>query len=267
MQRNKDVGQITVNRELCIQDGACMAVCPHETLGWDKEGYPEENPESGCILCGHCVAVCTTGALTHAGLPQEPFLPMPQDLPTPAAIDNLLIGRRSVREFEPEPVARETLERLLDVARRAPTASNSQKLHWIVVQGKENVRALSEEAVAWMRSAECASERMKAWDRGSDFVMRGAPTAVVACTPDDHIWGRHDCSIALTFLELAAEARGLGVCWAGFLVNIAREHAPLRLMLAVPKNYRIHGALMLGRPKVRYHSVPPRNPLSVQWNK
>jgi nitroreductase/NAD-dependent dihydropyrimidine dehydrogenase PreA subunit len=261
------MGQITVNRELCIQDGACMAVCPFETLRTGNDGFPEENPDRPCLLCGHCAAVCSTGALAHAGLPQEPFLPMPVDLPTPAAVDNLLIGRRSVREFEPEPVARETLERLLDLARRAPTASNSQKLHWIVVQGKEKVRALSEEAIAWMRVANYAADRMEAWDRGNDFVMRGAPTAVMVCTPDDYLWGRQDCAIALTFLELAAEARGLGACWAGFLVHIAREHAPLRELLAVPKHHIVHGALMLGRPKYRYHSVPPRNPLNVQWNR
>jgi len=260
------MGQITVNRELCIQDGACIAVCPFETIRTGKDGFPEENPEKSCILCGHCAAVCSCGALSHAGLPPEPFLPMPQNLPSPEAIDNLLVSRRSVREFEPEPVGRQTLERLLDLGRRAPTASNSQQLHWIVVQGKEKVRALSEEAVRWMRVADYAADRMEAWDRGYDFVMRGAPTAVMVFTPDDYLWGRQDCAIALTFMELAAEARGIGVCWAGFLVRIAREHAPLRELLAVPPNYVVHGALMLGRPKYRYHSVPPRNPLNVQWN-
>ena len=261
------MSQITVNRELCIQDGVCVSVCPIGTLRTDNEGYPEENPEVGCIACGHCVAACNCGALSHAGLPQEPFLPMPEDLPSPEAMDNLLISRRSVREFHDEPVPRATLERLLDVARRAPTAHNSQKLHWIVVEGKEKIRALSEEAVSWMRKAGyIAPERFRQWDQGYDFVMRGAPTAVMVCTPDDYQWGRHDGSIALTFLELAAEARGIGVCWSGFLIAVAREHAPLREMLAVPPNSKMHGALMLGRPKFRYHSVPPRNPLSVQWN-
>ena len=243
-----------------------MAVCPFETIRTGSDGFPEENPEKSCILCGHCAAVCSCGALSHAGLPQEPFLPMPEDVPSPAAIDNLLVSRRSVREFEPEPVARETLERLLDVARHAPTASNSQKLHWIVIQGKEKVRALSEEAVGWMRVADYARDRMEAWDRGNDFVMRGAPTAVMACAPIDHEWGRQDCSIALTYLELAAEARGIGACWAGFLVRIAREHAPLRKLLGVPRDCAVHGGLMLGRPKFRYLSVPPRNALSAQWN-
>ncbi len=260
------MSQITVNRELCLQDGACAAVCPCMTLTIGPDGYPRENPENACIACGHCVSACSCGALSHAGLPQEPFVPMPQELPSPEAMDNLLISRRSVREFHDQPVPRATLEAMLDVARRAPTAHNSQKLHWIVVEGKEKIRALSEETVGWMRKAEyIAAARFKQWDEGYDFVMRGAPTAVMACAPDDYPWGRHDCSIALTYLELAAEARGLGACWAGFLISVAREDAQLGEMLAVPRHYKVHGGLMLGRPKYRYQSVPPRNPLSVQW--
>jgi nitroreductase/NAD-dependent dihydropyrimidine dehydrogenase PreA subunit len=260
------MSQITVNRELCIQDGACAAVCPSMTLVIGADGYPQENPQNACIACGHCVAVCSCGALSHAGLPQEPFLPMPQALPSQEAVDNLLIGRRSVREFGDQPVLRATLEVLLDVARRAPTASNSQKLHWVVVQGKEKIYALSEEAVGWMRQADFASPRLLQWDRGYDFVMRGAPTAVMACAPIDYDWGRQDCAIALTYLELAAEARGLGVCWAGFLTRVAREHPPMRAKLGLPKDYLMHGGLMMGTPMYHYRLVPPRKPLSVQWN-
>jgi NAD-dependent dihydropyrimidine dehydrogenase PreA subunit len=127
------MSQITVDTGLCKRDGACVDVCPSKTLALNEEGFPEEISEDRCILCGHCVAVCPSHALTHTGLPEEAFLPVPKDLPTPAMMDGLLMSRRSVRTFKDRPVARETLEELLDVARRAPTASNSQTLHWIVV--------------------------------------------------------------------------------------------------------------------------------------
>jgi nitroreductase len=88
---------------------------------------------------------------------------------------------------------------------------------------------------------------------------------VVVCTPADWGWGREDCAVALTFLELAAEARGLGVCWAGFLTRVAAVHAPIRQALGVPEGYVVQGGLMLGEPKFGYQRVPPRKPLSVQW--
>ena len=259
------MSQITVDTDLCAKDGACVAVCPSMTLRTNEEGFPEEVEGSGCIFCGHCVAVCTCDALTHSGLPQEPFLPVPSELPSAEALDGLLISRRSVREFEERPVPRKTLEAMLDVARRAPTAVNSQKLHWMVVDGGAKVQALSAETVNWMRSAGIGLSRMAQWERGYDFVLRGAPTVVMAATPADYEWGALDCAIAVTFLELAAEARGLGACWAGLLTRAARNYAPLREALKVPEGYTVHGGLMLGEPKFSYRLVPPRKPLSVEW--
>jgi nitroreductase/ferredoxin len=259
------VNQIVIDTNLCKKDGLCVEVCPAKTLAFNEEGFPEEVPESNCIFCGHCVAVCTCDALTHLGLPNEPFLPALKNPPAPALIDNFLISRRSVREFKREPVARKTLEALLDVARRAPTASNSQKLHWIVVEGGAKVRALAVEAMNCLRTAGIGRAQQEQWDGGYDFILRAAPTVIVACTPAEYAWGKQDSAIALTHLELAAEARGLGVCWAGYLTRVASLHALLRQLLAVPEGYTVQGGLMLGEPKYRYRKVPPRKPLSVQW--
>jgi nitroreductase len=210
--------------------------------------------------------VCPNAALAHAGLPDEAILTVPGELPAPAALDGLLISRRSVREFKDRPIGRDTLESLLDLARRAPTASNSQKLHWIVAGDAAKVRALSAEAMNWMRTSNRNwRSLLESRDESYDFIMRGAPAAVVACTPAEYSWGAQDCAIALTFLELAAEARGLGVCWAGYLTHIAAVHAPLRQTLSVPEGYVVHGALMLGERTYTYRRVPPRKPLSVQW--
>jgi nitroreductase len=186
-------------------------------------------------------------------------------LPVPAEIDSFLISRRSVREFKNKPIGRETLEELLDVARRAPTASNSQKLHWIVVADFAKVHALSAEAMNWLRTSGISQAQLTQWDQGYDFVLRGAPVVIMACTPADYAWGKQDCAIALTFLELAAEARGLGACWAGYLTRVASVHDPLRQALSVPDGYVVHGGLMLGERKYAYRLVPPRKPLSVQW--
>jgi nitroreductase len=96
-------------------------------------------------------------------------------------------------------------------------------------------------------------------------ILRGAPAVIVACAPEDYRWGEEDSAIALTFLELAAEARGMGVCWAGYLTRVAGVHSPLREMLAVPVGYAVRGAVMVGERRYRYRLIPPRKPLSVQW--
>jgi nitroreductase len=197
------------------------------------------------------------------------MLPAPRRLPAPALMDRFLMSRRSVRNFTPRPVARETLEAVLDVARRAPTATNSQLLHWIVANDAAKVRALSQETVNWLRNSGANQDLLNRWEKhrmtGYDFILRGAPALVVACAPSDYEWARQDSAIALTFLELAAEARGLGACWAGYLTRVASVHAPLRQALSVPEGYAVCGGLMLGQRKFTYRRIPPRKPLSVQW--
>jgi nitroreductase/NAD-dependent dihydropyrimidine dehydrogenase PreA subunit len=260
------MNQIAVDTNLCRKDGACVAVCPSGFLGLNEEGFPDEVGEGNCILCGHCVAVCPHNALAHSGLPREDFLPAAKRLPSAAVIDRFLMSRRSVREFKDRPVDRGTLGALLDVARRAPTATNSQKLHWIVVEDSAKVHALSVEAMKWLRPSGISSARLAQWEAGHDFILRGAPSVIVVCTPTEYGWGKQDCAIALTYLELAAGARGLGVCWAGYLVRVALESASLRQALAVPEGYVAHGGLMVGEGKYSYRLIPPRKPLSVQWN-
>jgi nitroreductase/NAD-dependent dihydropyrimidine dehydrogenase PreA subunit len=263
------MSQIAVDTSLCKRDGICVEVCPSRILALDERGFPQETTEGKCILCGHCVAVCPVNALTHAGLPDEPFLPAPKKLPVPALIEGFLMSRRSVRIFKQQPVARETLEALLDVARRAPTATNSQRLRWIAVEDAAKVHALAEETMNYLRFSGVNPALLERWEKywkeGYDFILRGAPALVVACAPADYEWAKQDGAIALTFLELAAEARGLGVCWAGYLTRIAGLHAPLYQALSVPEGYAVCGGLMLGHGKYIYRRIPSRKPLSVQW--
>mgnify|MGYP000992917097 FL=1 len=78
-------------------------------------------------------------------------------------------------------------------------------------------------------------------------------------------YGAADCGIALTFMELAAVARGLGTCWAGLLVRAARNDAALAKALGIPQGCVIEGGLMLGYPALRYAAVPPRNAVRARW--
>lgn len=261
------MSQITIDHSLCRRDGACVAVCPTRILALNAEGFPEEIPDGNCILCGHCAAVCPHSAFTHAGLPEGAFLPMPSglELPSPEIMDGFLMSRRSVREFREQPVGRKVMEELLDVARRAPTASNTQKLHWIVVEDRPTLRALAQEVVNGTGPNGALASLLKQWEEGYDFVLRGAPTLAVVCAPKEYGFGKEDGAIALTYLELAAEARGLGACWAGYLTRIAATHEPLNRLLAVPEGYFVCGGLMLGKGKYAYRRIPPRKPLSVQW--
>lgn len=61
--------------------------------------------------------------------------------------EEAIASRRSIRAFLPDPVAREDVERLLDIAARAPSGTNMQPWRGYAVAG-EPLRQLSEALVA-----------------------------------------------------------------------------------------------------------------------
>lgn len=59
------MSQITVDTSLCTSDGACVELCLSRSLLLNESGFSGQIPDSACIFCGHCVAVCFCGAVTH----------------------------------------------------------------------------------------------------------------------------------------------------------------------------------------------------------
>ncbi len=67
------------------------------------------------------------------------------DSNSPESVSGLLSKRRSVREFDPaRDVPRETIERLLDVARNAPSGANCQPFHFLAIHDPATKQTLRE---------------------------------------------------------------------------------------------------------------------------
>ena len=68
------MGLLIIDENKCKKDGICARECPMVIIKLkDGNGFPEMVPggEGICNNCGHCVAVCPNGALSHAGVPIE----------------------------------------------------------------------------------------------------------------------------------------------------------------------------------------------------
>ena len=121
-------------------------------------------------------------------------------------------SRYSVRGYKADPVDDEILGRVLEAARRAPTAANRQAFRMIVVHTKD-------------REAELLRVYGRPW-----FVQAPLIVCVVAVPgeawrrSDDKPYDEVDATIAMDHLVLAATALGLGTCWiAAFDPAAARE--------------------------------------------
>lgn len=114
------------------------------------------------------------------------------------SVESVIRDRYSVRKFKKSPIEPEKLEKLLDVARLAPTAANRQPNKVYVVQTPEALEKLARAA--------------KIFD---------CPLALIFCTDEAAVWTRGDgaattdidASILTDETMLLATELGLGTCW------------------------------------------------------
>ncbi len=272
------MGLLTIDQKKCKQDGFCAAECPMGVIRFKgKESYPEILPESEpmCIRCGHCVAVCPHGALDHAEVPLAACTAIDKALfISPAQTEQFLRSRRSVRQFKDKPVEQSTLQRLIETARYAPTASNSQLVEWLVINDPKRLQAIAGQVIDWMRSLLQDPKSVvmpyypllvSAWEAGIDTVLRSAPCLVTAMAPGPAPIRMVDLTLALSYLELAAPQYGLGTCWAGLLQGAMLASPALKQSVGIPPDYPFHFPMMIGYADVRYYRLPERQAPKIHW--
>lgn len=113
------------------------------------------------------------------------------------SITDILFKRRSIRKFTAEAISEQDIKELKRAALCAPTSKNCKSWQFVFVSNGEVIRQLSQ----------CK-------EAGAQF-LEGAPLAVVvmADTQKTDVW-IEDTSIAAAYIQLQAEALGLGSCWA-----------------------------------------------------
>lgn len=140
---------------------------------------------------------------------------------------NFLLTRRSIRKFKPVPVDMNTVKRILDVARYAPSAGNRQPWIFIVVTDKE------------------VKDRLAKIHRWA-YPLESAPLGVVvACNKDISPESYQvDCACATMYIMFAAHALGLGTVW----LQTLRSIEDVQKILNLPSNYVPIAMLAIGYP-------------------
>jgi nitroreductase len=158
--------------------------------------------------------------------------------------------RVSVRNYKPDPVPPEHLERILEAARQAPNAGNQQPWRFLVVQGKDRLNEFRN--VAWRSRKKWlldngyeadTDEGMKAhYDR-----ILGAPLHVVVLI-DTVVryrgYAEQDGALAAENIMLAARALGYG----SVMITGSVSADTVRLFFKVPRRYSINCLIPIGVP-------------------
>jgi nitroreductase/Pyruvate/2-oxoacid:ferredoxin oxidoreductase delta subunit len=267
------MSKVVFSSSRCIHCTLCSRACPVGIISHDAGTmmpFIAPADDERCIQCGHCEAVCPTDAIVLTGTNLEPSrFAVTADL-SPEQVAGYFQARRSIRLYKQEAVDPETLNRLFDIVRYAPTGINRQPLSWTIINGPEKVQAIVKAIIGWSRSLiekkhpmalQFRFDRMvQAWDKGADPICRRAPCLVIAHSLKEDKMAGTDATIALAHLELAAPAFKLGACWAGY-VGIAASMSPeVRAALEIPEDQACLGVMMLGYPVVNYQRPPKRKP-------
>jgi nitroreductase len=144
----------------------------------------------------------------------------------------LAAARRTHKAFGPDPVPREQLLELLDVARFAPTHHLTQPWRF---------RVLGSEALGRLKACAGESEALK---------LERAPTLVVASAAltGDLVQDEEDvcaAAAAIMLVLLAATERGLASYWR---TPAVLRSAKGRESLRIPRGERVLGLLHFGAP-------------------
>jgi len=270
---------LTIDESKCKKDRICARECPSRIIELENGGYPQipSWAETSCTACGHCVAVCPHGALSHTQVPVGDCTAIDEKLVIDAQwAEQFLRSRRSIRLYEDRPVEKEKIQKLIEISRYAPTAVNSQSVQWLVVTDKALLKETARITAEWFRKFLNDEPRVAAaaphlvltvknWDSGHDSVLRGAPVLVVASAPKEASNGMVDLTLALCYMTLMAPTMGLGSCWAGLVQRSLLTVPSLKEMLGVPAAHPHHYPVMLGYTKAKYYRLPERKPPKITF--
>ena len=144
-------------------------------------------------------------------------------------------SRRSIRQFKSGQISRETLKRLADAGRLAPSAANLQPLEYLVVDDHEK------------RSKIFPCLKWAAYIAPQGNPLPGQePTAYMIVLVNLKIREKgfeYDAGASIENMILAAKEEGIGSCW---LISIDRER--IAETLGIPEGYRVDAVLALGYP-------------------
>jgi len=268
---------IIVDQNLCTSCGICTKVCPPGIIELDEGLNLPQVQEANvlrCIKCGHCEVFCPSKALLLDLRPDEK-IPLSADAGnlSPEDIGFYLKKRRSIRYFTRDPVPRETILEVLDIARYAASGTNGQPVQWLVVHDPARVRKIAGLTIEWMKTLVNTSHHMSgyvpafisAWEHGQDIICRDAPHLLFAHIPEQNPVAPVDAIIALTHFDITAPSFGIGTCWAGFVAAAASSYEPLRKELGLPAGRKSAYAILFGNPWYKICGIPRRKPLEVMW--
>jgi len=285
--------QIRKLDDKCDNCGRCVRDCAAGV--WrDVSGVATPVAPEFCHLCSHCLAVCPKSAIEHDLLDRAQIHHIKKNLIEPDIYREIVLTRRSIRHYKKKPVSRDTVEKILYLARYSPTASNTQNVQYTVVTDSELMRRVSKRIFGLGKRANklFSSRRgkllLKAFEKtdigksfgryigvmdyykaqteaGRDYILHNAPVLILVHAPARSNFSCDNCNIAATNITNYAHALGLGTCFLGFITMALRFDRTMRNWFDIPKGQKVFASLVLGHPAYSHTFTVSRKSPEIRW--
>lgn len=169
------------------------------------------------------------------------------------AVYEVIMTRRSIRDYKEEPVCREQMAKIIEAGIYAPSAMNMQPWAVRVVDNKEFIDGVTAIAVA--------SNPQIAEQPGFRNLFRNAPTVAFIACPEESYSGEYDCGLLSQNMMLAAWSMGIGSCCLGSVIPVMNmeEAKPYMERLQLPEGYKLLVGIAFGYPAQDAPAAPERD--------
>ena len=142
----------------------------------------------------------------------------------------LLKSRRSIRKYKSTPVEEEKIQKCLEAAQWAPSASNKQPWEFMIVTNPE------------------FRKKMAAVHPYAKFITESPVVFIPLTDPRIHAdYHQSDTALATMQFMIMAHSLGLGTCWAG-VINKSLIENEIKQMLNIPEKLRVLALVAVGYP-------------------
>lgn len=282
---------VSIDRNKCSSCGLCVKECCNGVFNFEDGCTPNVGIGAHCIGCGRCVAKCSNDALNVDGVDIDKMRDSaPENLIRKDDLKLFIESKRSWRQYKEEPLKKEELHELLEIAQIAPTAMNSQDKTFIVIQDKEKIdeirqsiikasrkllrlmKVLSSAPIKYLFPKETREyfiwvkhdfgSLIEAHDKGFDSLFYGAPCIVLFTGVGADIMGKDNALFAMGNFMVLAETMGIGTCINGFT---SANPKILAKLVDVPRFHKVFGVLTVGYKKGRFNKTIYRKEPVVNW--
>jgi nitroreductase len=162
-----------------------------------------------------------------------------------------ILSRRSIRRYTDEPISEKATQELLEAAMSAPSASNEQPWHFVIIDERQILDDIPQY-------------------HPYSAMLREAPLAIAVCgdLKRETMKGYwiQDCSAATENILIAAQAKDLGAVWLGVFPREERALA-IQKLLGLPEHIIPLSLVSIGYPAEKKPRANRYDPSRIHHNR